>query len=65
MTKIMTKTVRNLVDDVHQAAIAKGIDINPSDVGFLLSLFLESFNDDGALPGIQAIADECAAVKDE
>ena len=43
------KTVRDLVDDVHQAAIARGMDVSPSDVGFLISLFLEGFVDAASL----------------
>lgn len=65
------KTVRDLVDDVHRAAVNRGMDVSPSDVGFLISLFLEGFVDSGDLKGqginpwLQKIADECSQVKDE
>lgn len=67
----MAKTVRDLVDDVHQAAVNRGLDVSPSDIGFLISLFLEGFVDQASLKGqgvnpwLQVIADECASVKDE
>jgi hypothetical protein len=68
----MAKTVKDLVDDVHQAAVNRGMDVSPSDVGFLISLFLEGFVDAASLKGegvnhpwLQKIADEAASVTDE
>jgi hypothetical protein len=64
------KTVHELVDAVHEAATAEGMDLSPSDVGHLLSLFFEGLmhNQPGPVEVdtfLQNIADECASVRDE
>lgn len=63
------KTVKQLVDEVHSVAIERGMDVSPSDVGYIISLFFEGMVHDkfqsGAEQWLQAIADEAGSVKDE
>jgi hypothetical protein len=60
------KSIRSLVGDVFEAAVAQGMDVSPSDIGFIISLFLEGMVHNGPSPAnatLQAIADECSLVE--
>ena len=64
------KTIPSIVFDVHRVVVADGIDLAPSDVGYIISLFLEGIVHSSAPAPmldawLQQIADECSAVKDE
>ncbi len=65
------KTFRELVGVVHTGATEQGIDLSPSDVGWIVSTFLEGvINEPTPLdPAIkaflQAMADAAAATKSE
>lgn len=61
-------TVRSLVERVKIAATETGIDVSPSDVGFIISCFLEGLMGTGsslADAWLQRLADEAAQVRDE
>jgi hypothetical protein len=64
-------TFHKLIDDVHEAATNLGMDLAPSDVGFIVSAFLEGvIADPNPMPApftrfLQTMADEAASVKDE
>lgn len=64
------KTIKELVIGVHRAATSDGLDLTPSDVGHIVSLFMEGMiHSEPVMPALdpilQRIADECAAVRDE
>lgn len=63
------RTVLQLVDDVHAAAINIGMDVSVKDVAFILSTFLEGMANDPAVSGInphlQALADEISKAKEQ
>lgn len=64
------KTIQQLIGAVHVAVAAEGMDLSPSDVGHIVSLFLEGMiHADNSQPGVNAvlqrIADECSTVQDE
>jgi hypothetical protein len=62
-------TVSGLVDRVHQAVTAEGMDLSPHDVGHVVALFFEGLVHDPAYGHVnhtlQRIADECESVTDE
>lgn len=70
MAKEPGMTVPQLVDLLHEQAIARGMDCSPSDIGWLLAEFIETMFTGEPLPlpvtkyG-QWVADECARVRDE
>ena len=60
-------TIRTLVDRVKAAAAETGIDVSPSDVGFIVSCFLEGLTGTGSAAAdawLQKVADEAASVRD-
>ena len=62
------RTVQQLVDAVLMAAAETGIDVRPSDVGFIISCFLEGLTGTGSAAAdawLQRLADEAARVRDE
>ena len=64
------KTIAGLVDDVHQAAEAMGIDVSVKDVGYMISLFLQGLADvEPRIPKIEVwlhmVADACDQVRDD
>lgn len=62
------KTVVDLVYAVHERATEMGMDMAPSDVGFILSLFFEGMKGAGETSmdeWLQRMADEVMTVKDE
>jgi hypothetical protein len=67
----MPKTIQEIVDDVYEVVTEKdGIDLSPSDVGRIISLFLEGcIHSDDSHPNInqflQVLADAAGSVTDE
>lgn len=63
------KTIVGLVHDVHMAATNIGMDVSPSDVAFIIALFLEGFIIAAPMPGVDEwlarIVEEVNSVKDE
>ncbi len=63
------QTVLQLVDKVHDAALATGMDVSVADVAFIISTFLEGLAHHPGTPevdaGLQALADEVSKAKDE
>ena len=69
----MAATFRGVIDQVHTACINLGMNISPSDVGFIVQSFFQSIVDNPDGPPwpapvhdlFQSIADEAGQVKDE
>lgn len=68
----MAETFHGLVANVHQAATALGMDVTPSDVGFIVQGFVQGVIDAPGAPlpepvriFLQQMADEAGSVKDE
>jgi hypothetical protein len=63
------RTVLQLVDDVHAAAVNVGMDVSVKDVAFILSTFIEGMANDPAVPSanasLQALADEISKAKEQ
>lgn len=68
------KTIHEVVDDVYATVTDSkvGMDLSPSDVGHIISLFLEGLihsddnpNNKAVNEILQVIADECETVSDE
>lgn len=61
-------TLIQLTHEVHQRALAMGMDLAPSDVALIIHLFFEGMIAAGPHPvndALQAIADELMKVRDE
>jgi hypothetical protein len=64
----MSKSVVTLIDEVHGAAVATGMDVSPEDVAFIMSLFFEGMAEHDESPvnaWLQMMADECSKVRNE
>lgn len=64
-------TVHGIIDNVHTACMNMGMDLAPSDVGFIVNAFLQSVIDEPSYMHpqvtkfLQTMADEAASLKDD
>lgn len=64
-------TVHDIIDHVHTACMNMGMDLAPSDVGFIVNCFLQSVIDEPSpmhptmTRFLQTLADEAASLKDD
>lgn len=64
-------TVHDIIDHVHTACMNMGMDLAPSDVGFIVNAFLQSIIDEPSPMHpevgrfLQLLADEAASLKDD
>lgn len=64
------QTLKQLIGSIHETVTKEGMTVSPSDIGHIISLFLEglvhSRNSSPTVNNVlQSVADECGSVTDE